>query len=477
MKTQSTEVSRETKILGQWWLPENPDGKLKGTLILDGDRSELKLEGKLLDSVEHKKASAEIILGIAEDRTTQYTLESCDVYIGKGFALDETYYISTIYPENVYALAHFESKEQAHFSEYHMQIENLLQWTWKRGIDITRNPSGLVVSYVKPDAIRLFESKEFNVSISFADNPTEGFGRNSVSLEEHCTLDVLFKDTSHVESVADILNYIVRFFTFACDCQMYSNVVYSKKAVLDGREPHLGIVRIRSKKLNTGISESFREYESLFSLKNPKLEPQVMNCFRAWIQKRGLIQPVIDLYLSTIYKSEMYLENLCLNVAYALEAYHRAFLDKNIVGKNEFEPIHKQLIKALPGLTNNLDIQRSLEDRTRYSYEKSLRDKLIDLLGLLPDHYVLSYIGETVAEFAKRCKDVRNELTHPDPTKPRNRTEFADRAGYAYHRMRFLLQYLLLRELEMDQEAIDYFLIEYINWNCPFIIVNLKSKA
>jgi hypothetical protein len=96
----------------------------------------------------------------------------------------------------------------------------------------------------------------------------------------------------------------------------------------------------------------------------------------------------------------------------ALEGLHRATNSGTYISEDEFKEVEKALTAALP-TTLNSDHRASLKARIHYGNELSLRKRLKDLAGTLPEplrHLVLGETGTTM----DRWVDTRNYFTHWD---------------------------------------------------------------
>jgi ApeA N-terminal domain 1 len=77
-----------------------------------------------------------------------------------------------------------------------------------------------------------------------------------------------------------------------------------------------------------------------------------------------------------LYLDRLYLEQRFLNIAQAVESYHRRRSDKKDLSEEDHE---KRLEKILAGTPQ--EYKKWLSDKLKYSNELSLRQRLKDLLG------------------------------------------------------------------------------------------------
>src|SRR5579872_4226634 len=265
------------KIRGEWWLPKQPQKRVHGKLAIGKRLYELRVNGKLLRATQKPKHVREAIVFGIDSEHTPYTLENCRISQSKGSAHDKPIYGGQIWPEFVYSLIHVEDPKELKFKEFHIQMENLLQWTRRSGFEQERDHKngGLTTKYKKPKPVVLLNSRDLKVTIEFSRDPTRAYGLYSRKLEQNAHLEVHFSTARHAKDAAEMINYITRFFVMASDKQTYPSVVSAKKEVMGEREPYLGYCRIYSKHINSGIADRYREHEALFSLLYREYENEI----------------------------------------------------------------------------------------------------------------------------------------------------------------------------------------------------------
>jgi len=151
-----------------------------------------------------------------------------------------------------------------------------------------------------------------------------------------------------------------------------------------------------------------------FSLSD--LDPDPAAILAAYLDKHAKLDPVYDLYFSTLYSREMPTRQRFLSLAHALEAYHRAFIGGKYVTDDEYErTIKPAFLRSIPAELHS-DFRVSLQNKLKYLHEFSLRKQVQDVCGRF-ESLLVKLCGDTKG-FGNRVVDTRNRLTHPDANAP-----------------------------------------------------------
>ena len=102
-----------------------------------------------------------------------------------------------------------------------------------------------------------------------------------------------------------------------------------------------------------------------------------------------------------------------LAVVHAIEAYHRSTHRGLYMDQGAFDAAIKKMTDQIPtGLSN--DHRHSLKSRLRYGNEYSMRKRVADLLGQVPEPLRSRIAGPSVPRFVQRVVATRNYFTHWD---------------------------------------------------------------
>lgn len=190
-----------------------------------------------------------------------------------------------------------------------------------------------------------------------------------------------------------------------------------------------------------------------------------------WFSKAEKLRHVFDLYFGILYVPSMYSHLEFLTLAQALEAYHRHMYGGTYISKEEYEPVRKALVDAIPTELEQSH-RDSLKKRIEFGYEYSLRKRINLILVEVLKPYegiVERLIGtkDKRAQFISDLVDMRNDLTHyPKETEPGIISEYSKQRELI-HKMRLLMQLCFLAEMEIPGNVVDKLVAnnaDFQNW-------------
>lgn len=173
-----------------------------------------------------------------------------------------------------------------------------------------------------------------------------------------------------------------------------------------------------------------------------------------WLERSELLEPVVDLYFSTLYEPTVHLQRHFLLLAQAAETYHRRTTDDTDVPVADHEARMSAVLGAVPE-----EYRRWLLDRLRYSNEVSLRKRLRALVDRFAD-VLEGYVAR--GSFVSKVVDTRNYLTHYDASGTPNRVDGFTAFFDLIYKLRTLLEACFLSDLGLDNAEIKRILASKI---------------
>ena len=173
-----------------------------------------------------------------------------------------------------------------------------------------------------------------------------------------------------------------------------------------------------------------------------------------WIRKSDKLKDSFSLYFRDQFTKGVLLDSEFLNLAQALEAYHRNVYGGEYLSKEEFEPIKIALIDAIPDCVEPSH-QDSIVGTLNYGNQYSLRTRLKNLCNeaLIKQKDDIKKLLGNVSNFIHRVVETRNYFTHRDGNP--GKSVINDNELYKYIRkMRILLQICFLKEMEFTSSEI-----------------------
>ncbi|HNX52231.1 MAG TPA: hypothetical protein PKI68_00645 [Pontiellaceae bacterium] len=444
-------MTEEITIKGTWWLPDNPGNRLSGEITyspIGGAR--LSLYGSFSQHSDHEKFTVwgTTVKGTPVSLFDCYT-KNVIMHIPGARVAEISSYFGVIG-------GHFKTPDDLKFFEITAELSHLHEWAWTTGIKVTPTDSGKlwnVEQRMLPD-IPLGNRNGLEILLEFAGHLSPGFG--DCKLSESCTFTV--KSIAPIEY--DVFEAVIRkaqhFIALGVSRPVYS---LSIKARLDnpGQTPENKTNRktceiIRKLSLCDDTDKKLMPHDMQFCLGD--LMPAATAYFERFFDKYQLLEPVCDLYFSTLYNPNMYVHQRFLALAHAVEAYHRTFIGGKYQSNDEYQSgLQKILWDAVPQ-TLDADFRASLKNKFKYLHEFSLRKRLQDIYGRFVDP-LKPFLGEPT-KFAGETSELRNMLTHRDPT-DESRPEIPDwtEIWLKCEQLSLLLEVCLLHELGFSEQNIS----------------------
>jgi len=444
-------MNNEVTVKGVWWLPEKPERRLAGEITY-GSNSGARLS--LYDHFfENPMAGGFAVWGMTV-KGEDVSLFNCHAtsisahFIG-GRVAEIVAYSGVIG-------GHFQSADQMKFIKVTAELSHLHEWAWRSGLQLTRKKSGKgwQVTHDMLPEIRLAALGDFELGLEFTGQLLPEYGK--CSLSENCLLAVEAKKLMPFESFETIILQFQGFVALALTRPVYTRSLKGRidkpKAIIQGQSIYDDFEIIRKDAPRDEKNERLMPHDMQFCLVD--LQPEPSAFIKQYFEKRKLLEPVSDLYLSTLYNPRMYVQQRYLALAHAIEAYHRAFVGGKYQSNDEYrDGLEKRLWDAVPE-TIDPDFRSSLKNKLKYLHEFSLRKRVRDICEKYST-VLTPYLGEATA-FASAVADQRNLLTHPDPTSEEQRPPIdLIKVWLKCEQLSLLLEVCLLHEIGFSEEEVS----------------------
>ncbi len=448
--------------MGYWWLPQEPNepiSKVPETAIpgkLSFDPSTggvLELLGNL--DTENPYAFDwkiyEIIHGFAKGSNVCVTLQGCRVtsISHRPYIFTETKLIvDCIYRGHKYW---FDSVEDIVFENLSVDYTYLNDWMFQKNIEIDysyNDQEGLKsysAIYVEPESIEIpLDSEKITIWPKFGGNSSIA----EVSIKNEYRISVTPKKPIQFEKYLELINFhLPNFLTLATG---QSNFPLNVSGLVS--EDRGGMNIFYKTLAYTDNTREISQWPMLFSFDDVKEDlPKYLS---NWIRKSEKLEATYDLYFRTQYRKLLVLDSEFLNLAQALEAYHRNVYGGEYLAKEEYEPIRAQLIDAIPDCVDDSH-RDALESTLNYGNQYSLRTRLKQIIRkvLAEQKSDVEKLLDNPTDFIHRVVETRNYLSHRDGDP--NQTVIEDDELYWYCRkMRMLLQICFLKEMGFPPDEI-----------------------
>ena len=453
--------SRELK--GDWWLPGKPSCKVSGTLSFGGDDTpRLSLIGTLLSFDEYRSLprnfAPPIILGRSAtgEQVTLYRCHEVSTTFSSGHSGIST---ATFIASLVFVGRHFDTPDQLLFERLAIRYDRIVDWVWISGFHFIREPESgrlrkLTVEYSLPPSI--LEVNVTGLAIRFIPD----FYHRSTNAWHHDLQQRLFIEVqpSHPMSVEDfveeIFYHVQNFICLGLGYPVYPVEVRATLPV-SSRKPKLQESSLQTVEVYyAGTQASIKDkpiYAGQMLFNFISIRNEFEQYLTSWFSKATILKPVYDLYFGTMYGSGMYPESNFLNLAQAVETYHRRVDNDEgtYLKEDQFAPLRAALVKTLDGFGLSSQVRDAYKKKLKYFNEWSLRKRLKRVLKSCGKSVTL--LIPNINRFVERVVTTRNYLTHYDP-------ELKARAatGPALHsltnQLKSVLEICLLKEIGFSEE-------------------------
>lgn len=384
----------------------------------------------------------------------EVTLHNCYEFHSHGSS--KGFYITCFKASEIFIGHHFKREEDMKFNNIFVNYSNLYEWAGITGFKHKwEEDGGKLVEYEWkysfPEVIEnRLDGFDINISYYFVGGILDNFELNpkqSTLIDIHADDSLSFLDFSR-----KILSYIQDFLSLGVGEAV--RVRYMTGRSEEAKTEHSnGKTIYNDIKIyySTVVTESrkLRSDKMFFTLGD--LDNSLEECLNNWFNKLEDLKPVYNLYFSTLYNPEMYLEQNFLNYAQALESYHRRMYGGTYMSNDGYKSVYNILVDQIPDSVKK-DHKQSLEKRIEYGNAFSLRKRLKEIFKIIGDDIITKLI-ENKTNFIKDVVKTRNYYTHyskeleeqaPDTKKLLKLTQ----------KLRFLVEICFLVELGLSTDKI-----------------------
>jgi hypothetical protein len=406
---------------GKWWLPKNPENKIPGTLKIDSfNELFLEIEGSFdNDDESEMDFRPEIILGESNQDKKEITLEECMIF----FKVD--HYHSKFFIQKAFIGKHFFNPKDIKFQEISVRYHNLDNWTASKYIWIDSELSNskksvYCINHNEPETI---SAKDFDISFSPIINQKLELNKLEISQKSFVKIESRENEKTFLE-FTNLIRKFQDFLSFAIGRRTFPIEVCGISRKTDNQTWDVEVDIYYSANGWDRDEKTIHPIQMVFKFND--IKEQLSDIICHWLDNYDTISSFLNLYFSTIYKPDAYLENKFLSMTQAIETYHRnKFVGKTIDGKfyegkyqsdEEYKNnLYQEFLNAIPTNISH-DFRESLKSgKLKYANEYSLRTRIRELIEYLENRNIPLLFAPTKTEYTKfinKVVDTRNYLTH-----------------------------------------------------------------
>lgn len=292
-----------------------------------------------------------------------------------------------------------------------------------------------------PDiAVRLPDDEEFVITCGF----TQEHGIGELHLTQQHTVHFNFPRPRPLSRIraryVHVFRQLLTLFTGSevfIDAIEFSGRDFSKSELLSSNQ---GIASAQRKLSPGRVLVHYHEIAERFS-----------EIAGRWFVYHSEMEPILNLYFSACWNSEMPGTTKFLLLAQALEAYHSRSPQCN--SAVESTKAFRQRIDAILANVSEEKVRGWLREKLRHANQKTLAQRLNDLIGTHQQE-VASFIPDPDS-FAKTIRHTRNYFTHFDEDlRRRGKVAEVTQLAKIMIQMRGLLEICFLRDLGLPETAV-----------------------
>ena len=457
---------------GIWWLPENQERKIAGTLRFIPEVGPiLELIGSFWDLPDlHKVAGPEIILGTS-DNGKKITLFK---YNGRK---DEISWpglqVTTIKMKVVFIGYHFIKREDLVFDSISINYSYLNEWYAENPFSVEWNlPKSYKLLYKCHEPV-IIELEEFKISLE--PEFSAAYRKvNNFNIKYLIYLKIEGNKKHYFEDLIIFIEKLRDFISLGVKRPIYPNIIKVRtdknvRLMQDGTEIN-PLIEVFFNIGNRELQEkTLIPSDMLFSFND--IKHQFKNCLEKWIEIEDLLKPVKNLYFGTSYNPRMYLEDKFLNLIQALETYHkRKFKESFSIKPEDYKKVLEKILEVIPS-----EYKNHFENKLEYAYESTLRTRIKGIIEHNSDIVKLFLTNNREKKsFINKVIQTRNYLTHYDE-KLKEKAAKGEELYWLTQKLKILIEIVLMREIGLDSEVIVNSLTRNTEYQEIFI-GKLKAK-
>lgn len=402
-------IEEEFVKTGYFWLPENEDRKIPGTLtISNGGDIELEVVGLFDESIQALNGNDDLsrIIGHIE-KDGLVTLDNC-FYTKKNISFGGISK-SKVCVNRVLSGAAYDKDEPVTFNSLSFSVDCFDEWVGISGIKVNNDWENktAAITYKPPENVDYQLDNGMQLEICFA-YTLPGFPNTT---EAKITQRAYFKLVSEglrpLSEFTEMAYKLTNLMCFAIDETVTLNNLFATSSEIQREigEGKRHSVPIRVYYPSIPFSEKAPKkswHQMLFNYGAIKSNAQ--DVFNNWINAYEIIAPALSLYFSTKIGAQKYLDGKFLALAQGLETYHRRTSDEKLMDSDEFELLVSKIVETCP--EQHLEW---LKGRLMHGNEINLGKRLKRIIEPFKDRLGNSKERNSLL---RKIVDTRNYLTH-----------------------------------------------------------------
>ncbi|WP_345977993.1 HEPN domain-containing protein [Sulfurimonas sp. HSL3-7] len=443
-------IKKEFRKSGYFWLPNNPEKQIPGTLIVtDGGNIKLEVVGLFEDTDDsigrihqafNGNDTLERIIGHIEEHGL-VTLDDC-FYTNKNISFGGISK-STIVANKAFIGVAYDENELVQFNKFKFSVEGIDEWVGLSGIKVDRQYEKRTaeITYIPPEDITINLNCGMKFIITFSWTLPGVPSTKEAKITQKIYFELRSEDERPLNDFISVSYKITNLLGFAIDETVCIDHVSAtsnsiQKDIGEGKRVPVSILLYYASRPYTKIESKIMWHKMLFRF--GQICDDAERIVNNWLDAYEEIDPALNLYFSTKTGAHKYLEGEFLSLAQGLETYHRRISDEKLMDEVIFEDLKETLIEHCPE-----EHQDWLSGRLRYGNEVNLSRRIKSIIEPFKE-----FLGTSKErrKLIRAIVDTRNYLTHYDQSLEETATSGRD-LWFLCQRMEAIFQLHLLQLL------------------------------
>jgi hypothetical protein len=444
----------EFEYSGMWWLPEDPEKQVCGILKFTPNKGAvLDLIGSFKDTTETPK----IILGISSNGKDITLYECFEIRKRLNYSYGSTTSSFSFYANEVFIGSHFQKTEDIKFKSLSIHYLYLDEWFNVSGFDRENllnevvhfsDKKKITINYKLPEPIQA-AIDDYKILLEVrATRPALSIVQTEASIKQRTYITIEPLQEKSFDEYLHIIYRIQEFLSLGATEPVYplaiERITEANKKETEDKVDYPPVEVYYKVSDISKVPKTLIPYNMLFTFKDISDRFEVI--LKRWFEKADSLKPVYDLYFAVLYNPRIYLEHRFLSLIQAIEAYHRLTMDNFELPENQHKKRIEEILKTVP-----YEYRSWLEEKLKYSNEKTLRKRLKDLLDNFAE-LLDSFIPDKES-FINKVVEWRNSLTHPKK-ESKEESEKSEELYNLSQKLKQLIEICLLKELGFTSDNI-----------------------
>jgi len=363
----------------------------------------------------------------------------------------------------------FNKEEDIAFSKMTISIPGIIQW-------------GDVSNYIQPDLegredsfidlkiiepIEIYSNEIYTLYYHLTFSDPFYFMQEEITLKQKPYLIIEPQSVQTIEWFMETAKQMKRLLELAMGVPLsYDSIIVESPDIYyefeEGRKHSRPLEVLHAYKQNVDNKLSIKrikKHDYLFNLSELKQAD-----FLQWQEVANKLEPIIELYIESLYNQNLSVSRHFLNMVQALETYHSRRIANSL---GDYKQRVEKLLEVRPEAFREKDREFLLDDSRNFI---TLKSRLADLL--LANYRFIFYTGEfKLLEFPQIIATTRNYYTHYNQ-KLEDRSLKGEKLVTAFHILRNILEFYLLKEFGFEED----FIHERIRERIKPIVNNIEIR-